>query len=235
MSVHASSLWKERLAIPAYRVGEAASYARISPQTVASWHKKRQEFGERTLSEKDAGKGLSFLQLIEVAVVAEMRRAGVKLGEIKRARDYFARTTGLTHPFAQLKFKTDGADILSEDETLLDARTGEKLLAANHNGQFVWREMLTQKLQEFNYDDTGSVDRWLVAGVDKDIAIDPRIAFGAPQILGVRTKLLATKWSAGDPIDELADDFGLSQEKVIEALIFEGIDPSDPRLARWIN
>lgn len=233
VSLQADQLWKKRLGIPAYRVGEAASYACLSPQTVAAWHKKKTK--PPVLSERSERQGLSFLQLIELAVVSEMRKLGVKLSEIDHARRYFKETTGLDHPFAQLKFKTDGADIFSDIAGPLGTVIEGKLIAANHGGQFVWREMLSSRFKEFNYDDDGSVIAWKVAGIDKDISIDPKLAFGAPQICGIRTALLKSRWMSGEEVDEIAEDFSLTTQQVMEALLFEGLEPGEPRLARWMN
>ena len=227
-------LWKERLSLPAYRVGEAAIYARISPSTVSAWHRRQVE-QKALLGEKDSGSGLSFLQLIELAVVAELRRAGIKIPEIARARAYFEKTTGLEHPFAQLQFKTDGADILHDCEGLDGKIVQESLIAANHNGQYVWREMLAKKLKQFNYDQSGSVIQWRVAGDDKPILIDPRLAFGSPQVDGIRTAIIKSRFAAGDEVDEIADDYSISNSLVVEALLFEGLDKSEARLAKWIN
>lgn len=164
-----------------------------------------------------------------------MRKLGVKLADIDLARKYFKETTGLMHPFAQLKFKTDGADIFSDIEGPLGSVIEDKLIAANHGGQFVWTEMLTSKFDEFNYDEDGSVIAWKVAGVDKDITIDPKLAFGSPQISGVKTGVLKSRWISGEEVDEIAEDFALSEPQVMDALLFEGIDPVEPRLSRWIN
>lgn len=235
MNAAANQMWKERLAIPSYRIGEAAAYARLSPQTVAAWHKKRSESKKPTLGEKPAGQGLSFLQLIEVAVVAEMRRAGVKLNEIRRARDYLAKTTGKPYPFAQLRFKTDGADILRDIHSPLGEVAKDKLLAANHSGQYVWTEMLSERLKEFNYDGEGAVISWHVAGADKEVAIDPRLAFGAPQISGVRTGAIKSRWTSGEEVDEIAEDFALQPHQVVEGLLFEGMELSNSRISKWIN
>lgn len=235
MAMHGSEqLWKKRLSLPAYRVGEAASYARISPSTVSAWHKRQVE-KKGLLGDKDSGAGLSFLQLIELAVVAELRRAGIKIPEIARARAYFEKTTGLEYPFAQIQFKTDGADILHEYEGLNGKIVEQSLIAANHNGQYVWREMLAKKLRQFNYDQSGSVIQWRVAGDDKPVLIDPRLAFGSPQVDGVRTSIVKARFVAGDEVDEIADDFSISTSLVVEALLFEGLDKSETRLAIWIN
>ena len=230
-----SDFWRSRLTIPAYRVGEAASYVRTSPQTVAAWHRRSHAARSAVVSDKEKGEGLSFLQLIEVAVVAEMRRVGVKLGEIARARDYFIKTTGLIYPFAQLKFKTDGADVLRDDDSPVTDGAVERMISANHNGQYIWTGVLSVRLTEFNYDESGSVETWHVAGNEKPIVIDPRVAFGAPQIKGVRTRTIKAQWVSGLEVDEVADDYSIGEVDVIEALLFEGIVRENPRIAKWIN
>lgn len=230
-----TDFWRSRLTIPAYRVGEAASYVRTSPQTVAAWHRRSHVARSVVVSDKEKGEGLSFLQLIEVAVVAEMRRVGVKLGEIARARDYFVKTTGLIYPFAQLKFKTDGADVLKDDDIPISDDAVERMISANHNGQYIWTGVLSVRLTEFNYDESGSVETWRVAGSQKPVIIDPRVAFGAPQIKGVRTRSVKAHWLGGLEVDEIADDYSISKGEVVEALLFEGIFRENPRIVKWIN
>lgn len=235
MQQPSSTAWKSRLSIPSYRIGEAASYAKVSPQTVAAWHKSQSKFAKSVLGERTKGEGLSFLQLIEVAVVAEMRRSGVKLTEIRQARDYLIEKTGFEFPFAQLKFKTDGADILGEVEGPLGETLTDRLLAFNHRGQLVWSEFLSSRLKTFNYDERGSVITWKVAGEDKDIEIDPTLAFGAPQVDGVKTSLIKTRFSIGEEVDEISEDYSITNEQVVEALLFEGLERSNPRIARWLH
>lgn len=227
--------WRQRLTIPAYRVGEAASYAKISPQTVSAWHRIKRHTGGRTLSAKSQGAGLSFLQLIELAIVAEMRKAGVKLGEIERARTYFKKTTDLEYPFAQLKFKTDGADIFAEFRSSDGEIVKDRLVAANHIGQLVWSEIIARRLREFDYGVSGEVLKWKVAGEEKSIEIDPRLSFGAPQVSGVRTAILKSRWHGGEEVNDLADDFSISESEVLEALLFEGVNSENSRLSAWIN
>lgn len=231
MVLQADALWKTRLNLPAYRVGEAATYAKVAPQTVTAWHKRKTQL----LSEKQSHKGISFLQLIELAVVADMRALGVKLCEIELARSFFRKETGLEFPFAQLRFKTDGADVFSDLQGELGEIIEDKVLSANHGGQYVWTEMLSSRFKEFNYDDSGAVIAWKVAGANKDIEINPQVAFGAPQIAGVKTGIIKGRWTSGEEVDEIADEFSLSTSQVLEALIFEGIEPSETRISRWMN
>lgn len=227
--------WRDRLELPAYRVGEAASYTHISPTTVAAWTKTYADRARTVVNARQRRKGLSYLQLIEVAVVAAMRKQGVKLDEIRRARAFFERETGLRYPFAQLKFKTDGVDILLELEGAGRRIIRDKLMAANHNGQFLWADLIATRFEEFNYDQSGGVRSWKVNGNKSAIEIDPKIAFGAPQIAGAPTWAIKDRWAAGEGLADIADDFNVSKKLVAEALAFEGLIVDFERPNVWVN
>lgn len=174
--MHESNLteyWRQRLILPAYQVGEAARYADISPQTVAAWHNSE----KKLLSKKDSREKLSYLQLIEIAVVAAFRKAKFPLKEIRAARDYVRRELKSPYPFAEYKFKSLGKSLLTKDGQ-------HRLLKANQGGQFVWEEIVGPLLKEFEYEHEGVAVRWHVAGSGSPIVIDPRISFGVPSVQG---------------------------------------------------
>lgn len=227
-----TEFWRERLTLPAYRLGEAASYARISPQTVASWEKVYNHKSS-VVSRRDKGSGLSFLELIEVAVVADLRRLGVKLDRIRKARGFFAERLVSKYPFAVEKFKTDGVDILLDVQDSLGSTVSDKLLIANENGQLIWSEFLQKRFHEFNYDH-GIVVQWFVRGRNSELMIDPRICFGAPSVRGIMTRAIKNEWVTGQSVADIAEDFAMPAALVEEALHFEGIFvPSEEK--RWLN
>lgn len=231
MASSESEFWRSRLFIPNYRIREAARYADIAAQTVASWHGKPGGNQKSTLSSRERGSALSYLQLIEVAVVASFRKAGVTLKKIRAAREYLSKQLEAEFPFAQYEFKTDGKELWM-DYAQLHAPSDKTLLAASMGGQLAWTDIIG-RLQEFNYDEEdGLAVQWRVAGADKSIVIDPRIQFGAPAIEGVATWVFKGRWKAGEPIDEIADDFGVPNSAVLEALAFEGIDANEGRRPR---
>jgi uncharacterized protein (DUF433 family) len=234
VTAHAD-MWRERLRLPAYKVGEAAFYTHISPNTVAAWTKTYEKTGLGVVSSRAPRQGLSYLQLIEVAVVAAMRSEGVKLDEIRRARTYFAATLDLEFPFAQAKFKTDGVDILLDMEGRNGQVARDKLLAANHSGQMIWSDMLRKRLSEFNYDRDGGVGSWKVNGLTSEIVIDPKVSFGAPTIHGIPTWVIKDRWSLGEGLGDISDDFSLTPTSVIEALKFEGLEVDRSRPNLWVN
>jgi uncharacterized protein (DUF433 family) len=217
--------WRNRLKLPNYQVAEAARYAGISPQTVVRWH-------HATLSPRDSRRALSYLQLIEVAVVAEFRKAGVSLGRVKEARDYIKQTLGSNFPFAEYRFKTDGKKLLLDYENIIGKKGKGKLLEVNLSGQLAWSDILG-RLKQFNYEDQGVVIQWYVDGRRSPILIDPRIAFGAPAVQGTPTWIIKGRWEAGETSSEIADDFGLTKNLVEKALKFEGIDPDNRQNKTW--
>ena len=230
--VSPSDLWRSRLYVPNYRIGEAARYAQISSQTVAKWHTRPGANRRSTLSTKEKGAALSYLQLIEVAVVSSFRKSGVKLNKIQAAREYLSKKLEAEFPFAAYRFKTDGKELWM-DYAQFEANAGDKtLLAASKGGQLAWSDIIG-RLHEFDYEnDRDLAIRWHVAGRDQNVIIDPRIQFGAPSVEGVATWAFKGRWEAGEDLDDIADDFGLSNSDVLAALRFEGIDASGGRRAR---
>jgi uncharacterized protein (DUF433 family) len=232
MAMPAGEFWRARLFVPNYRIREAARYARLSPQTVAKWHGKPGSNRKPTLSTKEKGAALSYLQLIEVAVVSSFRKAGLTLKKIEAAREYLAKQLEAEFPFAEYRFKTDGKDLWM-DYAQFEANAGDKtLLAASRGGQLAWSNIIG-RLHEFDYENDGGLAiRWHVAGRDESVIIDPRIQFGSPSVEGVATWAFKGRWEAGEELDDIADDFGVSNSDVLAALRFEGVDAESGRQAR---
>jgi uncharacterized protein (DUF433 family)/DNA-binding transcriptional MerR regulator len=218
--------WRKRLGIPAYQVGEAARYAQISAQTVVAWHK----IDQKVLSEKRNKERLSYLQLIELAVVAAFRKAKFSLNEIRAAREYVRRDMKSEHPFAEYEFKHYGKSLFTEYEKAEGVR---QLLKANQGGQLAWKEIIGPVLEEFEYEHEGVAIRWHLAGPSSPIIIDPRISFGTPTVKGTPTWIIKGRFDAGESDKEIAEDFNLDVFAVREALKFEGVLPGQQK--QWIH
>jgi uncharacterized protein (DUF433 family) len=210
--------WRKRLRIPAYPVGEAARYAQISANTVAAWHKIEQKI----LSAKQQRERLSYLQLIELAVVAAFRKAKFSLNEIRAAREYVKKNLKSEYPFAEYEFKRYGKSLFTEYEEAGGAR---HLLKANQDGQLAWKEIIGPVLEEFEYEHEGVAIRWHLGGPTSPIIIDPRVSFGAPAVKGTPTWIIKGRFDAGESDSEIAEDFDLDIFSVREALKFEGVLP----------
>jgi uncharacterized protein (DUF433 family) len=234
MTTAHSALWRKRLNVPAYRVIEAARYARTSTQTIGNWQRLR---GNRrgAIGQRRSGTGLSYLQLIEVGVVAAMRKSGVRLPKIRQAREYLCEKFGSEFPFAHYRFKTDGKSLFMDYDQITQSDKG-KLIALNEHGQLAWNEILGRLLQEFEYDpDIGTVLRWKVDGEDSPVRLDPRIAYGAPQVDGIATWVLRERWNSGENLADISDDYDLAPQLVLAALRFESIDVDPDRPSQWLH
>jgi uncharacterized protein (DUF433 family) len=210
--------WRRRLYLPSYQIGEAAAYAQVTPQTVVAWHR----IEAALLAQRERRAALSYMQLIEVAVVAAFRKAGVSMKRIRAAREYAAKTLKSEYPFAEYSFKEEGKHLWL-DSGQIDVKPGT-VVSADQGGQLAW-ESVIGRLREFEYEKQGIVLRWHVAGPSSPIIIDPRISFGAPTVRGTPTWVIRGRWDAGESDSDIADDFGIRREDVREALKFEGIVP----------
>ena len=229
--------WRRRLYLPAYTVSDAARYSRVAPQTVSSWTHRRLSAGAPALPGRGAKKLLSYLELVEVAVVSVFRKLGVSLAAIARTREYMQTTFSSEYPFAAYTFKTDGArmllrisqldevpepeeTILTLDEEPISLET--KVIVADAGGQLGWEEMMADRLAEFDYEyDLALV--WHVAGRASPVKIDPRFSFGAPTVGGIPTWILKGRWDAGESLDDIVEDFGVDRNVIIRGLEFEKI------------
>lgn len=217
-----TEFWKDRLKLPAYGVSEAARYADITGQTIRNWQKLSNR--PSPLSQQERGKALSYLQLIELAVVAAYRESGVPLWAIRETREYMRQEFNAEFPFARYRFKTDGKELWLDYIDLIGKKGKGKLLKASGKGQLAWSEIIG-RLKEFEYDKKlGLAVRWHVGGLASPVIIDPRIRFGAPSVDGVETRLLLARWEAGESPAEIADDFDMAVRAVVAALEFEGAE-----------
>lgn len=209
----------DRLYLPAYTYADAGRYARLPAQSVRNWfrgqsapgHTMRPVFGEVP------DYGLSYMQLVEVAFVAAMRARKLKLQVMRTAYDYVRRHMGIEYPFAQERFLTDGIDLF------LDALDNPNhLVSVSRPGQRAWREALERSTANFDYINHVAL-RWHPRGRDLSILIDPRISFGRPVIegTGIPTTVIYERRQAGEDLDFIAEDFGLTREQVKDALWFE--------------
>src|SRR5262249_27354413 len=221
VSENLSEPWRRRLFLPSYQIGEAARYADISPQTVAAWHK----IDRPLLSNKERRSALSYMQLIEVAVVAAFRRAGVSLKRVRAAREYIQKQLKTEFPFAQYRFKTEGRRLLVDYQQVEGDKGRGRHLMADEGGQLEWNDIVGPLLKEFDYEGDGIVIRWHVAGPKSPVVIDPRFSFGAPTVKGTPTWVIVGRWDAGESMADIAGDFNLSEQDIRGALEFEGVKP----------
>ena len=220
--------WFRRLYLPAYSISSAARYSGIPSQVASNWYYRAlPQSGYAALPNKERGVPLSYLQLIELAVVSTFRQLKVPLRNIADTRQYFAQVFASEFPFAEYKFKTDGFHLLMEVADAVPTLATDDLIVADAQGQMAWNSMMEEKLLEFDYNEQYEIAlRWFAAGRKSSVLIDPRVAFGAPMVKGIPTWVLRGRWKAGESVTEIMEDFNLEEREIRDALEFEGV-PSE--------
>ena len=216
---------------PAYSVSEAASYLGMPVATLRSWVLGRtyqttegaQLFQPLFDVADKKHRRLSFYNLVEAFTLNAMRRTNhrVSIPSIRKALNYVKRRLGEPRPLLTEKFLTDGVDLFLD-------KYGE-LVAVSKDGQLAMRAIMMDTLKHILRDNKGMPQKLYLfappsAGSTKTaVVIDPRIAFGNPVVdgTGVSTAILAQRYKAGDSIDELAEDFGLTRHAIEEAIRHE--------------
>lgn len=212
---------------PIYTAGEAARYLRIPPSTVRAW-----SFGQRyrwkdemrpfepVIAAADRrGRRLSFINLVELFVLSAIRRKHeVALPQVRRAVNYLKRKFPSQHPLADHDFQTNRVDLFVE-------KFGE-ILNISREGQLEIKELIQLHLECVERDTRGIptklylLPRRQAEGGRGAVVIDPRLSFGRPVLdgTGIRTDILIERFSAGEPIDALAQDYGRSRAEIEEVV-----------------
>lgn len=218
---------------PSYRAGEVAYLLKVPNSTVLSWC-----FGQAYRNRQGAPKTfqaviepadpvrrlLSFSNLCELHVLAAITRH--HRVPLQRVRSAFARVrTEMRSPRPLLAedFRTNGLDLFLEH--------AGQLVNVSGGGQAAFRGEFERALDRIERGARGAPVRLFPFSRRPDrtteqpqvIAIDPKIAFGRPIVAKarVRTDVIFDRFGAGDSPTEMAGDYGVREEDVLEALRYE--------------
>lgn len=214
--------------VPAYSVAEAAHYLRLPDPTLRSWcigqwyvYKGERRFFEPLIvAAQTRPVSLSFFNLIEAHVLSSIRRRyNIGLPRIREALDYLVTRLKARRPLLEEQFAVLGVDLFVErlDQIINVSKRGQTempdLIRAYLTRIVRSPNGLPQKLYLFTREQPHE-------SAPRTVAIDPTIAFGRPVIEGtaVPTAVLAERFSAGENVAQLAQDYGTSEEAIEDAL-----------------
>ena len=218
---------------PAYKGPEAARMLAMPLSTVRAWC-----FGQRHTSGEPSRrfralirpadsrrKLLSFNNLCELYTLATIRRYyHVSMPAVRDAITYLGTELGTTRPLLSSDFLTNGIHLF--------IHRADQLVNASRRGQLELGADFVKDLSRVSRDASGKVIRLfpvtrLSPSADDDVShvvvIDPRVSFGRPVLArsGVRTEVIQDRFIAGDSPSEMAEDFGVNEAAILEALRFE--------------
>ncbi len=211
----------EILGLGVYSPRQAARLVGSSAQEVLRWTRgsgPAEPLWNAEYQYLDDTSELSFLDLVEVRVVRQLREAGVPLQSIRFAIKYSEEVLGISRPLSSLAFKTDGKEVLVD---ALEADGDFLSLAKKRPGQKVFSRIIEQTLRDLEYED-GRVARWRPAAT-KSVILDPTRQFGDPILdqFGVSTAMLAAEHMGGNSISALSILYEIPKGDVRAAVEFE--------------
>lgn len=228
-SGHASSIFDA----PSYKAAEASYLLKLNGSTVRAWC-----FGTTYRGRAGNSKAfvpvispadsvlrlLSFSNLCELHVLGGITRSyHIPLQRVRPALEYVRKKMGESRPLLAANFRTNGLDLFLEQ--------AGQLVSVSRGGQTAMRGEFERALDRIERASSGNPVRLfpfsrppaLAVPQPTAILIDPRIAFGRPIVgtAGVRTEVIHDRFGAGDSPVEMAEDYGVSQEEILEALRYE--------------
>lgn len=199
----------EALAAPRYGFAEAARLARVRPATARRWiagYSCRGEGDGRGATPAEGS--ASFADLVEVAAIRGLLDSGLSMRGVRaiveNCRDIFRSE----RPLLSRRFRTDGRDVFAQ--------------RPRGKGDTAWGEVLGPFLDTVDYEDEW-VHRWWPGGRERSVVVDPRYGYGLPVVAGtgVRTEIIRERVEAGDSLEQIGRDFGVSRREIEHALEFE--------------
>ena len=214
---------------PLYSASLAAEYLQVPKRTLGYWLEGVARDGvvyEPVVRPAPTGTtDLTWGEFVECWYVRQYRRVHeVPMRDIRRLITGLREELGVAYPLAHKKaFVAAGRrlafKIQQEDE--LSPRSWMVVTAPD--GQLGLSTIAESFLEEVDFSSEG--DRIAVRispdGHHSAVTIQPDIAFGAPHVAGIRTENLAELVEAGEDLESVAADFGLSESDLRAALAYE--------------
>jgi uncharacterized protein (DUF433 family) len=220
-----------RFDTPLYTNAEAARFLGVPVSTFTTWAKgyvrrprgRHPVIGKPIVTSLDAERGypsIPFVGLAEAMVLAAFRRSGVSLQHIRRAVPIIEREIGIEHALASERLYTDGAVILYD---YAEAEQDEELgsLTEVVSRQRVFSPIIEEYLKRITYGRDGWAARLVSPATSQPLVLaDPKRSFGQPIFIhgGVRVEDVLDRWRAGEPLTEVAEDFGVPSKDVEDIL-----------------
>lgn len=209
---------------PLYSFAEADRLLRVSPNTTRRWLKGYDFWysssERRTMPPVTPGQGaktaVSFFDLMEVAAISELIRKGFSLKRVRKINVFCQLYLRTERPLVTERFRVRGRDIFVEESFGVLVNVGYEA------GMRAWEEVLGPFLEAVEYEND-LVRRWWPLGKDHKVVVDPDYGFGLPVVAGtgVRTEIIAEQYRAGDSIEEINYDFGVTADQIKDALRWE--------------
>jgi uncharacterized protein (DUF433 family) len=215
---------------PWYTYPEAARATAIPVSTLRAWtvgqgyrRKDDRGFFRPVISRpSDSDPRLSFTNIIEAHVLRALRTVHeAKLGYIREALEVAEEEFGIERLLISPGLRTSAGQLFLDRYTeLLELSKGKQLTMRGVPGEYLQRVHFDESRLPVEFH---PFSRMPSNTTRELISLSPYVSFGRALIrrVGVSTQAVAQRLEAGEPADEVMEDYGLRSEELHEAVLYE--------------
>jgi uncharacterized protein (DUF433 family) len=197
---------------PLLTARDAAAHLRMPESTLDAWLSES-KYGEPLVHsvapERRGWPRMPFVGIVEAHVLRALRDLGMSKHQIRGAVHMVREEFSDPYALASRRIATDGVDLFVR-------LANEDLVSTNQQRPI--REVVDSYLQYIEWDDAGKPGRLRLSEYPQEAAVimDPHFAWGRPVLESTKTPVAAVVdlWHAGEPMDAVAYEFGLSRDVV---------------------
>jgi len=217
------------LELPLYSFAEAARLLELQPWKLRRWIDgfvvQGVTYAPVIRLTPTGSNEVTWAEFVEAGFLREYRVRGVTLQHIRPFIERMREGQGVRYPLAHFRPKVDLSDRqLMVDLKQLQDEVGlqdDLALVKVVSGQLVWAEPMRAFLDKVEFDPEGVTRRMHPLGKGDPVVIDPEVAFGVPQIRGIRTETIAEAFATGESPDQISQSYALGEDEVLAAVRWE--------------
>jgi len=217
--------------IPAYSFREVALAIGVPTSTVRAWCLGQSNFKSllELPSEWKDFHALSFFNLIEMQVIAELRREhNVSMNRVREALSFLKKNVPVPHPLVEKELS------VTPNQRVYIIHEGRHIDISS-GGQWPLDAVVRHLLRRVTRGRKGILSFFPHVAMPKrvkidadeyaPIVVDPEVCFGRPVIAGtgIPTDVIADRRRGGDSVKRIAEDYDLPEDKIAAALTFERV------------
>lgn len=209
--------------VPLYTIAAAARTLALPASTVRWWAFGRAADGYQPVVDADSPGLLTFNHLVELHVVKALTRGrGIPLQAVRRAVEYAATEMKVNRVLLS-------RDLFTFGDKLLFRQLGE-IVDISRSGQLALEQIVETFMHRIERFDDGLPSKLHPSFTSEQqvdnsypVSMSPLIAFGEPTLAGtgIKTAVVTARVDSGETPDEIAEDYGVRIELVMNALVFE--------------
>ncbi len=212
---------------PLYSYAEAARLLDLPTATLRWWleggTRKGVVYAPVIRSSPTGSDTVTWGEFVEAGLLRGYRKKNVPLQRMRPFIEKMRERMGMPYPLAHSRPLIDAARRKLVYDLQLEVKLPPEMYFVEfEDDQTMLAPPIREFLErvEFEASDGAALRYWPV-GKQSPVAIDPKIAFGAPQIRGIRTELVAESVDAGESEANVSAAWGLSTDEVSAAIAWE--------------